>query len=69
MNLFSIIVSVVCLTLERPKLHKDRDALLYKAIESLKRFSEDIDLTVEVQDCSKSQGKNRLETAAKHDSR
>lgn len=37
---------------------------LYKAIGSLKRFSEDIDLTVEVQDCSKSQGKKRLETAA-----
>jgi predicted nucleotidyltransferase component of viral defense system len=37
---------------------------LYKAIGSLKRFSEDIDLTVEVQDCSKSQEKKRLETAA-----
>ncbi|HWQ77154.1 MAG TPA: nucleotidyl transferase AbiEii/AbiGii toxin family protein [Syntrophomonas sp.] len=37
---------------------------LYKAIGSLKRFSEDIDLTVEVQDCSKSQGKERLDTAA-----
>lgn len=37
---------------------------LYKAIGSLKRFSEDIDLTVEVQDCSKSQGKKRLEIAA-----
>ena len=37
---------------------------LYKAIGSLKRFSEDIELTVEVQDCSKSQGKKRLETAA-----
>lgn len=30
----------------------------------MKRFSEDIDLTVEIQDCSKSQGKKRLETAA-----
>lgn len=37
---------------------------LYKAIGSLKRFSEDIDLTVEAQDCSKSQGKKRLEAAA-----
>lgn len=37
---------------------------LYKAIGRIKRFSEDIDLTVEVQDCSKSQGKKRLETAA-----
>lgn len=37
---------------------------LYKAIGNLKRFSEDIDLTVEVQDCTKSQGKKRLEAAA-----
>lgn len=37
---------------------------LYKAIGRMKRFSEDIDLTVEIQDCSKSQGKKRLETAA-----
>ncbi len=37
---------------------------LYKAIGWMKRFSEDIDLTVEVRDCSKTQGKKRLETAA-----
>lgn len=37
---------------------------LYKAIDRMKRFSEDIDLTVEVHDCSKSQGKKRLEAAA-----
>ena len=37
---------------------------LYKAIGRMKRFSEDIDLTVEIRDCSKSQGKKRLETAA-----
>ena len=37
---------------------------LYKAIGSMKRFSEDIDLTVEIKDCSKSQGKKRLENAA-----
>lgn len=37
---------------------------LYKAIGRMKRFSEDIDLTVEIHDCSKSQGKKRLETAA-----
>lgn len=37
---------------------------LYKAIGRMKRFSEDIDLTVEIQDCSRSQGKKRLETAA-----
>lgn len=37
---------------------------LYKAIGRMKRFSEDIDLTVEVHDCSKSQAKKRLEAAA-----
>jgi len=37
---------------------------LYKSIGRMKRFSEDIDLTVAVQDCSKSQGKKRLETSA-----
>lgn len=37
---------------------------LYKAIKSIRRFSEDIDLTVEVNDCSKSQGKKRLEDSA-----
>lgn len=37
---------------------------LYKAIGRVKQFSEDIDLTVEVRDCTKSQGKKRLEAAA-----
>lgn len=37
---------------------------LYKAIGSMKRFSEDIDLTVEIKDCSTSQGKKRLEISA-----
>jgi len=37
---------------------------LYKAIGRMKRFSEDIDLAVEIHDCSKSQGKKRLEVAA-----
>ena len=48
---------------ELPAYFKGGTAL-YKAIGRMKRFSEDIDLTVEVQDCSKSQGKKRLETAA-----
>jgi predicted nucleotidyltransferase component of viral defense system len=48
---------------ELPAYFKGGTAI-YKAIGSLKRFSEDIDLTVEVQGCSKSQGKKRLETAA-----
>lgn len=40
------------------------DTALYKAIGQMKRFSEDIDITVEGHDCTKSQGKKRLETAA-----
>jgi len=39
---------------------------LYKALKSIRRFSEDIDLTVDVSDCSNpSQQKKRLEQAAK----
>lgn len=37
---------------------------LYKALGQMIRFSEDIDLTVEIKDCSRSQGKSRLERAA-----
>jgi predicted nucleotidyltransferase component of viral defense system len=37
---------------------------LYKALGSIRRFSEDIDLTVCVEDCSNSQAKKRLEKAA-----
>ncbi len=37
---------------------------LYKSIERMKRFSEDIDLTVAIHDCSKSQAKKRLEISA-----
>lgn len=36
---------------------------LYKALGSIRRFSEDIDLTVYVEDCSNSQAKRRLERA------
>lgn len=48
---------------ELPAYFKGGTAL-YKAIGRIKRFSEDIDLTVEVHDCSRSQGKKRLEAAA-----
>ena len=37
---------------------------LYKALGRMIRFSEDIDLTVETQDCTKTQAKKRLESAA-----
>jgi predicted nucleotidyltransferase component of viral defense system len=37
---------------------------LYKALGSIQRFSEDIDLTVRIDDCSKTQAKLRLERAA-----
>lgn len=48
---------------ELPAYFKGGTAL-YKMIGELIRFSEDIDLTVKVQDCSRSQGKRRLEKAA-----
>lgn len=48
---------------ELPAYFKGGTAL-YKAIGRIKRFSEDIDLTVEIHDCSRSQGKKRLEAAA-----
>lgn len=38
---------------------------LYKAQKSIRRFSEDIDLTVCIDHCSNSQAKKRLETATK----
>ncbi len=36
---------------------------LYKAIGCIRRFSEDIDLTVSIEDCTNSQAKRRLEQA------
>ena len=38
---------------------------LYKAQKSIRRFSEDIDLTVDVEGCNNSQAKKRLEAATK----
>lgn len=38
---------------------------LYKAQKSIRRFSEDIDLTVSIENCSNTQAKRRLESAAK----
>lgn len=38
---------------------------LYKAQKSIRRFSEDIDLTVSIENCSNSQAKKRLEMATK----
>ena len=38
---------------------------LYKALKSIRRFSEDIDLTICIDNCSGSQAKKRLETATK----
>ncbi len=38
---------------------------LYKAMKSIRRFSEDIDLTVNVEGCTNSQAKRRLEAATK----
>lgn len=38
---------------------------LYKALKSIRRFSEDIDLTIDVEGCNNSQAKKRLEAATK----
>ena len=38
---------------------------LYKALHSVRRFSEDVDLSVDVRDCSRTQGDKRLERATK----
>lgn len=38
---------------------------LYKALKSIRRFSEDIDLTVDIGGCSSSQAKKRLELASR----
>ena len=48
---------------ELPAYFKGGTAL-YKALGSIRRFSEDIDLTVCIEGCSKSQAKKRLEKAA-----
>ncbi|MDR2519719.1 MAG: nucleotidyl transferase AbiEii/AbiGii toxin family protein [Eubacteriaceae bacterium] len=48
---------------ELPAFFKGGTAL-YKALGSVRRFSEDIDLTVSVEECSNSQAKRRLEKAA-----
>lgn len=48
---------------ELPAYFKGGTAL-YKALGKMRRFSEDIDITVRVDDCSKTQGKKRLEAAA-----
>jgi predicted nucleotidyltransferase component of viral defense system len=37
---------------------------LYKALGTIQRFSEDIDLTVRTDDCTKNQAKRRLERAS-----
>ena len=49
---------------ELPAYFKGGTAL-YKAQKSIRRFSEDIDLTVSIENCSNSQAKKRLEMATK----
>ena len=46
-------------------LEKDYYVTLYKAQKSIRRFSEDIDLTVCIDNCSNNQAKKRLELATK----
>lgn len=49
---------------ELPAYFKGGTAL-YKALKSIRRFSEDIDLTICIDECTNSQAKKRLETATK----
>lgn len=49
---------------ELPAYFKGGTAL-YKALKSIRRFSEDIDLTICIDGCTNSQAKKRLETATK----
>ena len=49
---------------ELPAYFKGGTAL-YKALKSIRRFSEDIDRTVNIENCSNSQAKKRLEQATK----
>jgi len=49
---------------ELPAYFKGGTAL-YKALKSIRRFSEDIDLTVSIENCSNSQAKRRLEQVTK----
>ncbi len=49
---------------ELPAYFKGGTAL-YKALKSIRRFSEDIDLTVSVDNCNSNQAKKRLEAATK----
>ena len=63
----------VCLILKE-LAEKQRDGLpayfkggtaLYKALKTTRRFSEDIDLSVDARDCSRTQNARRLEQSAK----
>lgn len=63
-----------CVTLLLKELSEKQETLpayfkggtaLYKAQKSIRRFSEDIDLTICIDNCSGSQAKKRLETATK----
>ena len=49
---------------ELPAYFKGGTAL-YKALKSIRRFSEDIDLTVSIDNCNGKQAKKRLEAATK----
>jgi len=61
---------VSLLLLELAEMQKETPAYfkggtaLYKALKTIRRFSEDIDLTVATDDCSNSQAKRRLERAS-----
>jgi predicted nucleotidyltransferase component of viral defense system len=60
----TLLLKELSLNQDKWKVYFKGGTALYKALSSINRFSEDIDLTVNVKDCSNTQGKKRLEQSA-----
>lgn len=60
----TLLLKELSLNQDKLKAYFKGGTALYKALSSINRFSEDIDLTVCDKDCSKTQGKKRLEQSA-----
>lgn len=60
----TLLLNELSLNQDKWKAYFKGGTALYKALSSINRFSEDIDLTVYVKDCSNTQGKKRLEQSA-----
>lgn len=60
----TLLLKELSLNQDKWKAYFKGGTALYKALSSINRFSEDIDLTVYIKDCSNTQGKKRLEQSA-----